>query len=194
MNSDLYPWPGKYETGDPESPVAVVTLDDKFELPADRTAIWGPMKTENLGIEKIVANTISNPNIRFVIVCGKEIRGHKSGASLVCLAMNGIDDTGRIIDAPGAVPYIENISREAVQRFRAQVEVINMVGTTDIHEIHKAVESMYEKGPGSYGEPYIAISIKKEEISKLEVDLALHASLNVSPWGDISPLEANVNV
>ncbi len=194
MNSELYPWPGKYETGDHKSPVAVVTLDEKFEIPPHRTAIWGPMKTENLGIEKVVANTISNPYIRFLIVCGKEIRGHKSGASLVCLAMNGIDDMGRIIDAPGAVPYIENINQDAVERFRDQVEVIDLVGTTDIEEICKAIDTAHKKDPSTYGEPYIALSIKEKKMSKLEADLALHASLNVSPWGDISPLEAGINV
>src|SRR6266545_1998880 len=29
--------------------------------------------TENLGIERLVANTIANPHLRFVIVCGPEV-------------------------------------------------------------------------------------------------------------------------
>ncbi len=187
----LYPWPGKYEIGETGSPVAVVTLDEKFEFPKDRVAIWGPMKTENLGIEKVVANVISNPYIRFIIVCGKEIRGHRSGASLVCLARDGIDEKGRIIDAPGAVPYIENISEEAVRRFMDQVEVIDMVGETDINKIIEAVTKVNERDPGSFGEPYIAISMKKKTVSKFQADLALHASLKVTPWGDIESMEVS---
>ncbi len=194
MSPELYPWPGRYETGDPGSPVAVVTLDHRFDLPPHKTAIWGPMKTENLGIEKVVANTISNPRIRFLIVCGKEIRGHKSGASLVCLSLNGIDETGRIVGAPGAVPYIENISREAVERFRDQVQVIDMIGTTDSEAVCRAIEKAHRDDPGTYGEPYIAIIMREKKVSKLEADLALHATLNVSPWGDISPLEVGQDV
>lgn len=189
MTHELYPWSGKFETGEPSSCVAVVTLDDRFDLPSEKVAIWGPMKTENLGIEKVVANTISNPNIRFLIVCGKEIRGHKSGASLVALSDNGIDDNGRIIDAPGAVPYIENISKDAVDRFRAQIQVINMVDVVDGEKVRRAVDKACCDDPGSFGEPYIAICITEKKISKFEADLALHASLNVSPWGDITPIE-----
>ncbi len=185
----LYPWPGNFTTGNPKSPVAVVTLDEKFELVKEKVAIWGPMKTENLGIEKVVANVVSNPNIRYVIVCGKEIRGHKSGASLVSLAENGIDEKGRIIDAPGAVPYIENISRKAVRRFMDQIKIMDMVGVTDMDAIMEAVDEAREKDPGSYGEPFIAISIKEKTISKFEAEMALHSSLKVTPWGDIEPLE-----
>ncbi len=62
-------WPvitGDYIVGDPESPVAVATLASHIEeIPsAAGAAIAGPCKTENLGIEKVVANIISNPNIR----------------------------------------------------------------------------------------------------------------------------------
>ena len=70
-------WPvvsGDYIVGDPESPVAVTTLASHNEdIPAAAgAAIAGPCKTENLGIEKVVANIISNPNIRFLILCGAE--------------------------------------------------------------------------------------------------------------------------
>ena len=63
-------WPvisGDYIVGDPESPVAVTTLASHIEAELSGAAIAGPCKTENLGIEKVVANIISNPNIRFLI-------------------------------------------------------------------------------------------------------------------------------
>ncbi|MFW6176533.1 MAG: methyltransferase, partial [Thermoplasmatota archaeon] len=126
--SEYYPWPGKYYTGNPESNIAIVTLDKDFSFDESDIALWGPMKTENLGIERVVVNTISNPNIRYLIVCGKEIRGHKSGRSLICFYKNGVDEDGRIIEAPGAVPYIENISEEAISRFRNQVKIYDLIG------------------------------------------------------------------
>ncbi len=187
--SDLYPWGGKYRTGSAESPVAVVTLNTDFDFPEDKVAIWGKMKTENLGIEKVIANVISNPNIRFLIICGEEIRGHNSGNSLKAVIKNGIDDNGKIIEAPGAVPYIENISKEAVERFRDQISVIDKIDITEKEKILDVINSKLEENLGRFDDPFIAIRIKNEEKSKLEADLALHASLKISPWGKISPAE-----
>ena len=78
-------WPvisGDYIVGDPESPVAVTTLASHIEPDLTGAAIAGPCKTENLGIEKVVANIISNPNIRFLILAGAEVQGHITGQSL----------------------------------------------------------------------------------------------------------------
>ncbi|MEF8873842.1 MAG: tetrahydromethanopterin S-methyltransferase subunit A [Candidatus Thermoplasmatota archaeon] len=190
--SEMYPWPGDYKTGDPSSPVAVVTLADKFDLDGDKVAIWGPMRTENLGIEKVVANVVSNPNIRFIVVCGNEIRGHQSGRSLIKLIDSGIDEKGKIIGSPGAVPYIENLSEEAVERFREQVEVIDLIDINSKEKVEEAIDDSIEKNPGRFGEPYTAIKIEKKERSKFHADFALHSSLRVSPWGDIASFESEV--
>ncbi len=187
--SELYPWPGNYETGDPESPVAVITLSDDFDLDREKVAIWGPMKTENLGIEKVIANILSNPNIRFIIVCGEEIRGHRSGQTIMALVKNGLEENGKIKGSEGAVPYIENISPEAVERFREQVEVVDLLGVTSKEKIDEAVERCIEKDPDSFGEPYTALKIETKEETVLEADFALHSSLKISPWGKISSME-----
>ncbi len=39
-----------------------------------KAAIFGAMKTENIGIEKVVANIISNTSIRYLVECGAEVR------------------------------------------------------------------------------------------------------------------------
>jgi len=187
--SELYPWPGNYKTGNSKSPVAVITLSDDFDFDPEKVAIWGPMKTENLGIEKVIANVLSNPNIRFIIVCGEEIRGHRSGQTIMALIENGLEDNGRIKGSEGAVPYIENLSQEAVERFREQVEVVDLLGVTSKVKIGKAVKRCIEKGLGSFGEPYIAVKIEKKEETAFEADFALHSSLKVSPWGKISSME-----
>ncbi|MFW5904557.1 MAG: tetrahydromethanopterin S-methyltransferase subunit A [Thermoplasmatota archaeon] len=192
--SDLYPWGGKYKTGHLESPIAVVTLNTDFDFPEDKVAIWGKMKTENLGIEKVIANVISNPYIRFVIICGEEIRGHRSGNTLKALIENGIDEKGRIIDAPGAVPYIENIENDAVERFRKQVTMIDKIDVTKKESILEVINSKLKKNPDKFGEPFIAIKVKKEEKSKLEADIALHVSLKLTPWGEISSAEKDSTI
>lgn len=67
--------------GNLEGRVAVVTLASRLAL--EGAAISGPCVTENLGIEKIVANIISNSNIRFLILCGMESRGHLPGDTIL---------------------------------------------------------------------------------------------------------------
>ncbi len=190
---ELYPWPGDFKTGESSSSVAVVTLGKKFEFDPEKVAIWGPMRTENLGIEKVIANTISNPNIRYVVVCGEEIRGHKSGLSLIKVSKNGIDEKGRIICSPGAVPYIENISKEAVERFREQVDVIDMVDTVSKKEIEEKINDLLEKDPDSFGEPYTVIKLEKSKGTEFQADFALHSSLSVSPWGEITSFSSEVS-
>ena len=100
-------WPvisGDYIVGDPESPVAVTTLASHIEAELSGAAIAGPCKTENLGIEKVVANIISNPNIRFLILAGAEVQGHITGQSIQALYDNGADpDKKKIIGATGAI-------------------------------------------------------------------------------------------
>ncbi len=187
--SELYPWPGNYEIGKPESPVAVVTLSDDFDFDADKIAIWGPMKTENLGIEKVIANVLSNPNIRFVVICGEEIRGHRSGQTMTALIENGLQENGRIRGSEGAVPYIENITHEAVERFREQVDGIDLLDVTSKEKIDEAVERCIDEAPDSFGEPYTALKIESEEETTFEADFALHSSLKISPWGKISSME-----
>ena len=113
-------WPvvsGDYIVGDPESPVAVTTLASHNEdIPAAAgAAIAGPCKTENLGIEKVVANIISNPNIRFLILCGAEVQGHITGQSIQALHENGCDpEKKKITGATGAIPFVENIPYHSI--------------------------------------------------------------------------------
>ena len=87
MENKYYPWGGEFITGSQDGCVAVVLLNIEY-IPSDKVALYGPLKTENIGIEKIVANVISNPHIRYLVVCGDDIRGHRSGSSLIALNKN----------------------------------------------------------------------------------------------------------
>jgi len=150
-------WPpirGDYRMDDPESRIAVVTLASN--LAAVGAAIWGPCKTENLGVEKVVANLISNSNLRFLLVCGEESKGHLPGNSILALSRNGIDSEGRIVGSKGAIPFIENLSVEAIERFQRQVEVIDRIGLVDEGEIEKIVRK-YRNLSEPFPEPPIVV-------------------------------------
>jgi len=183
MEDDYYPWGGEFTACNPKSCVAVVLLNIGY-APSDKVAIYGPLKTENIGVEKIVANVISNPNIRFLVVCGEEIRGHRSGSSLVALNKNGIDKTNRIIDAPGAIPYIENIDNKAIERFRNQIKIVDLIGNIKIDEIDKKINDCLKESLPCFGEPHIAIRITPEA-AVLDDKRALHSKIMLDYLGRI---------
>ena len=163
-------WPvvkGEYESGNPENPVAVTTCGSHVKCAgqlAAGAAITGPHKTENLGIEKIVANIISNPNIRFLLVTGAEVKGHIAGEAIIMLHKNGLKDN-RIVGSTGAIPYIENLPDDAVKRFQAQITISEMIGTEDEGAIIARVKELAAKDPGALeGEPMIIeVGAKEEE-------------------------------
>lgn len=162
-------WPvvnGDYVVGDPESPVAAATLASHIEqIPVDAgAAIAGPCKTENLGIEKMMANLISNPNIRFLVLCGSEVQGHITGQSIEALHANGVDPEKRkIVDATGAIPFIENIPDEGIERFQQQLEIVSIIDTEDAAAIQSKVKECIEKDPGAFEEEAMIVKVEEGE-------------------------------
>jgi tetrahydromethanopterin S-methyltransferase subunit A len=161
-------WPilkGEYDAGDTKNPVCVITcgshLPGKPVLDAG-AAITGPCKTENLGIEKVVAHIISNPNIRFLLVTGTEVKGHILGQSIIALHANGVKEN-RILGAQGAIPYVENLNAEAVARFQQQVQVINMLETEDMGAITSKVKELASKDPGAFEADPLVLQIAEGE-------------------------------
>jgi len=160
-------WPvvkGDYRVGNPESRIAVVTLASHLEAYPE-AALWGSSKTENLGVEKIIVNTISNSNIRYILVCGSESRGHLAGQSLLAIHAGGVDERGRIVGSEGAIPFIENITGEAVERFQQQVILFDRIGLTDPEEIQKIVDGYKDRGEAYPEEPLVVCSPKKKKCS-----------------------------
>ncbi len=186
-------WPvvkGEYDVGDAKSDVAVATCGSHFnQFPIKAgAALAGPFKTENLGIEKIVANIISNPNIRFVVVCGSEVKGHIAGDALMCLHKFGLKE-GRIVNAKGAIPFIENLDDKAVKRFQDQITMIDMVDVEDEAKITAAIKDAIAKDPGAFaGEPMlIQIKEKEEEVGE--------AGAAIKPLsGEIALIQARIRM
>ena len=145
-------WPavsGEFTVGDETNQIVLVTLGSSIDVSGviDRIAISGTMKTENIGIEKVIANIISNPNIRYLIVCGAEVHGHLAGDAFLAIHRSGIDEKNRIIGASGAIPFISNLSSKEVERFREQVEIIDLVNVEDMEQIKQAIDACAPKEP-----------------------------------------------
>jgi tetrahydromethanopterin S-methyltransferase subunit A len=151
------PLPGNYEVLGEDAPIAICTLTETSEFwkslvsrGVSGVSIIGSLQTENLGIERLIENVTTNPNIRFLVLCGEDSRqaiGHLPGQALVSLARNGLDNEGRIIGAKGKRPVIRNLSPEVVRRFRESVEVLDMIGENDIGKILESCRSLADRPP-----------------------------------------------
>jgi tetrahydromethanopterin S-methyltransferase subunit A len=161
-------WPlvqGDFHTGDPNSCVAVVTMGshlDEQGICDAGAAICGSCKTENLGCEKIIANIIADPNIRFVITCGTEVKGHLAGQSFIALHAGGVEG-GKIVGAKGAIPFIENLDDAAIGRFQEQVEIVDIMESEDVGAISAKIQELVGKDPGAFEGDAMVVEVKEEE-------------------------------
>jgi len=204
------PEEGRYLRGNDYSPVAVVAILDTydFKIPPELVklvevaiesgaALAGTLQTENIGIEKVVANVVANPNIRYLVLCWRESQGHLTADALVNLVKNGVADDKRrtIVGAKAPAPYLPNVSLGAIERFRKQVSIVNLISEEDPKQgmnpenVKKAVWSCIQEKPvefmgynlydlGAWPEPPICqkISIRvtepwKPELSEKEAEV-----------------------
>ncbi len=150
------PLPGDYQVLKFKAPIAVCTLNSDHLIKklscSDMTgvSIVGSLHTENLGIEHLIRNILSNPHIRFLILCGEDTQksiGHLPGQSLLALVKYGVDEKMRIIKAKGKRPFLKNISQEHIQAFCQQVSVVEAIGQTDLSIIKKRIRETEVKLP-----------------------------------------------
>ncbi|MBI4847106.1 MAG: DUF4346 domain-containing protein [Nitrospirae bacterium] len=144
-------WPpveGEYTVLDKTAPVAVSTLasvelEGKIaRLKPAGLSIVGKTETENIGIDKIVKNVISNPAITFLVLAGKDTEGHQSGKTILALFKNGVDKDMRVIGSKGRRPILKNVTASEVNAFRKQVQVKDMIGSVDTKAIAKTVREL----------------------------------------------------
>ncbi len=137
------PFPGEYVVLDKDGCGAVCTLADETlyealrHAPLAGVALVGMMNTENLGIERLVRNVVASPRLRWLLVCGKDSRGHRAGECLAALAEHGVDSEMRIVGATGKRARLVNLSLEEVEAFRRGIRVIPKIGLNDIGEIRR---------------------------------------------------------
>lgn len=101
-------------------------------------AIAGRLLSENRGIDAIIQFALSHPELKMLVLCGREVKGHMAGQALLSLYKNGVDPDGRIIGARGPYPSLQS-SRDQVEKFRAQVCIIDLVGVTDLKQIARSI-------------------------------------------------------
>ena len=143
----LIPIPEKVYFGNQKSSIVICTLSSIKLLKGiaasdlmSNVAVVGRLLSENTGIDSLIRYVISNAGITTIIICGKEVWGHKAGHSLLALFRNGINDNGRIIESTSPNPNLE-LTQTEVEKFRSQVKIINKIGKTNFLEISHIVDS-----------------------------------------------------
>jgi len=154
------PEEGCYLRGNDYSPVAVVVILNRRreDTPADYehlvrlavesgAALAGTLQTENIGLEKVLCNLVSNPNIRYLITFGPESPGHRVGDAIAALFRNGVDERKRIIGTEAPTPYLFNIPVDFIDRVREQVTVIDLVNEGSPELLREAVCACFQEEP-----------------------------------------------
>lgn len=145
-------WPvvaGEYHVGDATAAVAVCTLSSRdliepvSKLPG--VAIAGRLVTVNLGIERLVINVVANPRIRAVVLCGKDSPVFHTAQAVRALVEHGVTPERRIIGAQGHWPVLGNLSAARIARFRAQVTLVDAIGTSALALLARRVAAAAER-------------------------------------------------
>ena len=159
------PEEGRYIRGSDASPVAVAIIlcSDADKIPSEienlvgagvesGAALSGTVQTENIGFEKIICNVVANPNIRYLIIGGPESEGHLTGEAMKALVRNGVDEGMRIRDSASPHPFLYNIPREFINRFRKQLSLIDLQFEGNPDVFRKAVWACCQEEPVEFGE------------------------------------------
>lgn len=183
-------WPpsaGRFVIGDPESAVAVCTLSSTAlidQLSPKRVAIIGRIYTPNLGVEKMIRNVVSNPRLRYLVLCGKESPVFKVGEALLMLAANGLDEQGKIIGATGSAAELINLPPEAVETFRQQIQLVDHIGEMNPAVINRIVAELADRKTP----PFAAKGIFVPEGTAEESAAPLELLAQRRHWLELDPL------
>lgn len=179
------PYPGDYVIGNPAGSVAVCTLANRL-LPArivegggGVVAIAGRCDTENIGIEKVVLNTVTNSHIRWLILCGTEAQGHRAGDAFLRLKEQGVDAKMRVLESAAWRPILKNLTLLDVARFRSQIEIVNLIGTFEPSLILAAAQ----RCASTTSAPLPAFSEKSERVEIEQIPAAGPAQLKLDRAG-----------
>jgi len=183
-------WPavsGHFKVGSPTSPVAVCTLTS-IELvdplsKLNHVAIAGSIYTPNLGIEKIILNITSNPNIRYILLCGKDSSVFHPGQALQSLFISGVNPEKRINNAIGHYPVLGNIKMEMIEAFIKQIELNDCTGETDVSVIQNKIEIMIKHQKTDNKERHL-MQISTDSVSEMMSE----KFAEIKPGGKRSPI------
>ena len=135
----------EFYLGNSDSKIAICTLSSIDLLKnianseiLNKISIVGRLLSENKGIDSVIKYVNKNHQIDTIIVCGKEVWGHKSGHSLFQLHKNGTDQNNRIINSTSPDPFL-TVSKSEIKYFQDNVKLVDLINVIDIKLIFKQI-------------------------------------------------------
>jgi tetrahydromethanopterin S-methyltransferase subunit A len=141
----VFPITEEFYLGNPNSTIAICTLSslDLLKKIANsdilqHISIVGRLLSENKGIDAIIHHVNLNSKISTIVVCGKEVWGHKAGHSLFQLHKNGVDNNGKIIGSTSPDPYL-TATLSQINYFRYKIKLVNLTNEKDLYKIKQKI-------------------------------------------------------
>jgi tetrahydromethanopterin S-methyltransferase subunit A len=107
----------------------------------DDLLIVGRLHSENKGIDKIIQFSITHPQLKYIVMCGKDASGHCPGSALLNLMNNGVDGKGKIIGSVSPSPFVLS-DIKAIEQFKKQITLIDMRNCLDVNNISETVHNL----------------------------------------------------
>lgn len=104
-------------------------------------AIAGRLLSENNGIDEIIKYCIVNKQLKHLVICGRDSRGHRAGRSLIALSEYGITNEGKIINSKSPRPQLRS-SYQEVEIFRNRITIHNLIDEIDLNSIRSYVDGL----------------------------------------------------
>jgi tetrahydromethanopterin S-methyltransferase subunit A len=129
--------------------VAICTLSDMGLLRdiisspdiMSKVFVAGRLLSENRGIDDVLATVHDSPRLRYLILCGRDGKGHRPGQALISLYKFGITDDGYIVGANGSNPILKS-TKEEISFFRTRIEIVDLIGNRDISQIEQVLAEL----------------------------------------------------
>ena len=171
--------------GDVQANVAICSLWTLKEIVAkevsrDKFAIAGQLYY-NEGVNYLIRSVLSNPNIRYILLCGVDIS--KSGEVLLKLMESGVDANHQVAGANFSVE--KQIPHDAIEAFRKNVTVVDMRNVVDSKKILEKINSL-PKLP-AFGEPRlfpVAPPAKVDVLPSEKTGLLIRKKTISDAWGE----------
>src|SRR5271157_273850 len=168
-------WPICYKddliVGNVRSNTAICTLWMKKDLidglPRDKFSLIGNLYS-TYGINPMLRNLLSNPRIRYMIICGVDLIN--TADTILNFVNNGIGDDYKI---RGCEAYLDSaFSRESLDELRKNLQVIDLRKEKSIETLNDAISSKLgevSREEGTYMEP-VFVEEKGQKTEDMRVE------------------------
>jgi thymidylate synthase len=194
-------WEKQFENnakvGNLDSNVVILTLWTPRKLIENHLSkrsycVLSQLYSKDAGLNALVRGCLSNTTIRHIVITGQDLS--ESGQALVNLKEKGVDDKNNILGIENAAVDRE-IPKEAIERFRNNVDIIDLRSTNDFATLKEQIATLEKKK--DYGKAEVFPEAKVEVPDKLpgeKTGFCIRAKTVGEAWLQTLQLVMNIGV